>query len=116
MLPIFAKRGESFRSDLWASWSRESSPPASDHERGGEPHKGTGQERSREPTRAAPPLGARAAATPMDAAPPSEAALIEVDLRDRFGFGGIEGGRLVEVERRLGIEVERGLGRPPRGG
>ena len=36
--------------------------------------------------------------------------LIEVEVRDGLRLGGIEDGRLVEVEGRTGVEVESGLG------
>ena len=39
------------------------------------------------------------------------AALIEVEIRDGLGPGGIEGGRLVEVEAVVGVEGEVVVGR-----
>jgi hypothetical protein len=38
-------------------------------------------------------------------------ALIEVEVRNGFGFGRIVGGRLVEVETGIGVEGEVVLGR-----
>jgi hypothetical protein len=42
--------------------------------------------------------------------------LIEVEVRDRVRLGGIEGGRLVEVEEGIGVERRVGSGRGARGG
>jgi len=42
-------------------------------------------------------------------------ALIEVEVRDGLGLGGIEAGRLVNVEAVVGVEGEVGLGDPRAG-
>ena len=60
-------------------------------------------------------VAGRAAPAPGGAPPSGAEGLIEVEVRDGVRIGGIEGGRLVEVEERIGV-VGRLVGRRRAGG